>query len=391
MSFSLNKSSLSNALNVVQSVTGRKYSRDAEPLYVVIEAIKDRVNFICHNREENNKIYTDIVKDIHVQEEIAIGCELDVILDILNLFDDNDTIEFKINKTESKILLKSTQGEVQFDCVIYKEFDTSYNEHFQNTSSSLSINKDQFLQSVNAVIECVADTSIANKTMTGLLLRISKDNNQNTAEFVGASNFRLGTTKIHINSQIDITKDIILPKKSIYAITKIIQAQKNITNVDITIASDSKIIFKLGTSVVAFETIAGEYPDYNAIMPKEFSTFIDLDQKEFSNAIKKIASLAKLDDLTKIKFHKNSATLELSNDQKHIKISHTVSKIMSTLEEEVVAQIRPSLILKSISQMSGETIRMSLQNIGDSNKITKPFTLKSLSDTNLVYLIMPVL
>jgi len=122
--------------------------------------------------------------------------------------------------------------------------------------------------------------------ITGVLVNVKED----SICFVATDSFRLSEKSIQLNKPNSHCEKIIIPKRCCDGILKVFQGIDS----DLTIQlSDSQIIVKNNsldalTPQIRFigRLIDGEYPDYEQIMPKNFSKIAEVTKSEFTQRIK---------------------------------------------------------------------------------------------------------
>lgn len=138
--------------------------------------------------------------------------------------------------------------------------------------------------------------------LTGVLLR-SEDNVLNV---VSADGFRLTVVKILLGLP---NFEVIIPGTSIDPLAKILDKQGKV-NMS---TSESKVVFWNDNFLFTSQIVAGNFPDFQRIIPEEFKTKIRVDKSQLSNAIKQALVYA-VDVNNMIKIHLNASELVLMGE-----------------------------------------------------------------------------
>jgi DNA polymerase-3 subunit beta len=127
--------------------------------------------------------------------------------------------------------------------------------------------------------------------------------------------FEYGIHDLDIQTQL-----VIVPPKGIDEIAKLCaEALKNDAEAEITISvGSSSISADYNGIVIASKLIEGKFPDYNRVIPKQFTTELYADAKELNSAVNRVSVVA--DDKT------SAVLVEVTESAIHLRASHSGSE-----------------------------------------------------------------
>jgi DNA polymerase III subunit beta len=255
-----------------------------------------------------------------------------------------------------------------------------------------NVEKEEFV-SLNGPLFCrdlaqVADIPTPSNTrpeISGLYFSFQKD----SITIAATDSFRLGEKKIILKggSSLGKGRSLILPQKTV----------KEIINIFGEKDTDLKIYFS--PNQIMFESlmdetdhpqiqvvsrlIEGDYPNYQEIIPKKFTTQLILNKDEFLNQIK-TASLFS-GKVSEIKLKINPAKKELQILSQSSELGEHQSSIFGEVKgEDIELTFNYKFLIDGISRAKGAEIIFELN--GDSG----PGVIKSSADNTYTYVVMPI-
>lgn len=155
---------------------------------------------------------------------------------------------------------------------------------------------------------------------TGVLLKFEGEK----LTFAATNTHRLAVATERISAQLN--GEFIISAKVLQEIASMIDGADEITLVH----SGSKIFFTFGNLLVTTRIIAGVFPPYEKVFPKENEIFATVDVEEFKNALDRVAVIAKETEYQTVNF------LFANNELKISARSNEVGKA----EENISAEIK---------------------------------------------------
>ncbi len=156
----------------------------------------------------------------------------------------------------------------------------------------------------NCSFACAQDET--RPVLTGILFKIDRQN----FTFTATDSYRLCETKIKHDQKINKEIQTIIPKKTMSELSRIISDLEEEIEIKI---GENQISFDMGQIFFISRLIEGSFPEYEQIIPKEFSTTILTDREDLANKLK-TASLFSRDSANNIK-------VQASQDSKKLTIS----------------------------------------------------------------------
>lgn len=249
---------------------------------------------------------------------------------------------------------------------------------------SIIVKSGSFCQSISQVVD-IAAPSTTRPEISGVYLSFQKD----LLLIVATDSFRLGEKKVFLETPSSLKKNysLIIPQK----------AAKEIINIFGDKNKDLKICFS--PNQVMFETlltetshpeiqvvsrlIEGEYPNYQEIIPKKFTTEAVLDKNEVLNQIKTASLFSGKISEVKFKVRPDKKIVEISSQSSDVgEYNSSVPAKIKGEETEISFNYR--FLLDGIANIKSSEIILELN--GDSG----PGVIKPVGDLNYIYVVMPI-
>lgn len=249
---------------------------------------------------------------------------------------------------------------------------------------SISIDNILFCQGLNQVVQ-IPILSSARPEISGVYLCFHKD----LVKIVATDSFRLGEKKLFFEKNLPLLQEysLILPQKAAKEIVNIFGEQKGELKIYF---STNQILFELPMEETAHpkiqlisKLIEGEYPNYQAIFPKESETKIVLGKNEFLNQLRAASLFASKMNEVRLKTNRKKEKVEIFSQNPELGEYHSslLGKI-SGKESEVSFNWR--FLIDGLSNIKSSEVALEL------NGEEGPAVLKPVADASYVYLVMPV-
>jgi DNA polymerase-3 subunit beta len=232
-----------------------------------------------------------------------------------------------------------------------------------------------FVGGLKSVWYASATTSIKPELSS---VRIYKEKEGNLV-FVATDGFRLAEKKIKVVNIPDF-EHILIPVKNVGEIIKLLDGEEK----SIQISIDQGLIeIVSGSSRIVSRTIDGVFPDYQAIIPKEFVTEAKLLKQDllntlrltnlFSDSFNQVGFEVKASDKQLIVTSKNK---DLGDHESHLDIKVT--------GEDIKVQFNFKYLTDCLSSVKSEGVEFCFAGK------QRPIVVKGGSDTTFLYLMMPM-
>ncbi|AFI04048.1 DNA polymerase III subunit beta [Helicobacter cetorum] len=313
MKISANKNDLEIALRSLQAFLDKK---DASSItsHIHLEAINDQLFLKASDSDMGLKSHI-LVQSVEDEGMGTINGKK--FLDIISRLKDASLI---LETKEDVLIIKQNKSSFKlpmFDASEFPEFPSIEPKVSMNISTPLLV--DAFKK-----IAPVIEQNSHKKELAGALMQFDKANQ--TLALVGTDTRRLSYTQLEqnaIESQ-EQTFSCILPKRALLESLKLFYE-------DFSFKSDGIVaIIENSTHTFFTKLIDGNYPDYQKILPKEYTSSFTLDKEEFKESIKLSSSLSANIKLT---LESNSVLFE-SLDSEHSETASTSIELENALDLE---------------------------------------------------------
>ena len=250
--------------------------------------------------------------------------------------------------------------------------------------SVLTINSKMFKNSLNYVINSSA-ISDARPEISSIYIKINPDQ----IKFIATDSFRLAHKTIFVLSDdnkekikinFEKSRNIILPLRTAGELLRILGDQ----NDDVKIIIDqNQILFDLDNTQLISRLVEGNYPDYEAIIPKSSETKCYLSKNDLEESIKLAGCFSsKLNDIT-MKTNSEKSQMEIFSNNSEYGNHH--AKIDSEIKgKDVTIVFNWRYFLDGIKNIDEDEL------ILEFNGDQKPAVIKPAKNADFFYILMPI-
>lgn len=280
IAFSINASTLNNALSKVIGVINK--AAISEYLSCVKLTIKDdELSIEGTNMDCVISSYDNTVSNT---TNGAICVDAYSLFDIIKRLPKDKNIDFSMESNgENLSYLNIQSGKSKFDLATLNP---------ENYPETLVTIKDQRIEMENEellfLIEKTEKCIYQNETrynINGMLLNFDKDN----GKIFGISTHGHALAHAFVeNKGISQSQKVTIPRKIVSELKKILASEKGITTIDV---SNAKVTFNFTNSSLTTKLIEAEFPDYNRVIPKDYTDYFSVNTKNFLNAIDRVSSI----------------------------------------------------------------------------------------------------
>lgn len=245
--------------------------------------------------------------------------------------------------------------------------------HVENPVS-FTINTGDFCDGLKSVWYSSATTSIKPELSS---VRVYQDDG--SLVFVATDGFRLAEKKIKTKQLPDFSH-ILIPVKNVGEIIRLLDG----TNEDAEIAVDQgQIEIRLEGTRIVSRTIDGVFPDYRAVIPKEYSSEAKVLKQDLLNTLK-LSNLFS-DSFNQINFSVSKENKGIDISSKNKDLGEHESKVDASVSgEDIAVQFNFKYLNDCLSSVKGDSIRFSFAGKG------RPIVVHGASDMSFLYLMMPM-
>ncbi|MDC3156208.1 DNA polymerase III subunit beta [Pelagibacteraceae bacterium] len=310
----------------------------------------------------------------NVLEDGATTINSQILYDIVRKIDDNSEIEIISN--DGKLLtLRSDGSRFSLACLPKEDFPIIDKD---NSGINIKINSKIIYKLIDKTKFAMSNEE-TRYFLNGLYFNITKEENKNIVTLVGTDGHRLAKFSHYIDDNIDQVSGVIIPKKTIYELSKLLSESDQSVLISI---SSNKIVFKIGKIIFISKLIDGSFPDYKRVIPKDNSNILKINRELLLSAVDRVSTIAnEKSPVIKFKLLQNVLNLNTINNE-----SSTASEDLkiSYNGDDIEIGFNSKYIMDIVNNLEDEEISINLKDN------TSPILALENSNSNLVYVLMPM-
>jgi len=370
----------------------------------LLEALSYAQNFIDKKTTmsilKNILLYTNDDKlvieatDLEISYQIKLSCDIkkegSILLDPKKIYELTKELPFEDIKIEEKdnfwIKIKSENNTTDSSEMEYEIAGLPADEFPRfikyTNGKYLHIESSTLKEMIDKTIFSVASDDAKTKiSLTGINFEIINENSLKKIRMVSSDSLRLSLIDKIINSDFELEKPIIIPKKGASELKKILDKYQSIN-----IAIQDKFIFILTENEnITIRLIDDKFPPYRAIIPEyKNNNAIIIDRLKFLNSLKRLTILTNdIYDSIKIKLNKDILELEtLQNETGRAKETIPVNVENANFTEIV---FNGRFVLNILSVMKSKNINLIINNS------KSPCLITGSEDEGFLSIFMPII
>lgn len=201
---------------------------------------------------------------------------------------------------------------------------------------------------------------------------------EHTLTFVATDSFRLMEKTVSQKGLV-LEESILIPQKNALELARICETIDSNPKLRVN-DNQCALVFGEDTYVTSRLT-SGSFPDYNAIIPKEYVTHATLLRSDLTHAFKKTNIF--LNKFFQVGMHITDKNVTVSANSGEV--GTTTESVSATVEgDELTLNFNQRYVGESLQHISDESVVMHFAGIG------RPMVLEGVNDKNLRYLVMPM-
>lgn len=197
---------------------------------------------------------------------------------------------------------------------------------------------------------------------------------------VGTDSFRLAKKEIPMNAPKEfVGREFILPLKSSQEIAFILGEEiEEVTHLGV---NENQALFYGSEVYIVSRLLAGTYPNYNELIPKDFAMDVVLNRKDFLEKVKLISVFAPKTNDCKVGIKNGEVVLSASTT-----IGSSEATLKATIRGKGVAEITFNYryLLDGLLHLSTKDLVLHIKNE------TSPVVLRGVGDQSYLYLLAPL-
>jgi DNA polymerase-3 subunit beta len=208
--------------------------------------------------------------------------------------------EVYMELAEDKLFVRGGKSQFKLVCADPSEFP-----EFPEVQCKASISNNFLLKGISKVGYAVSkeDTRYALQGMYVV-------NKEGKLHFVGSDGYRLA---LYMHEGISLEEDLLFPRKSLKVLEKLLKD----TLGEVEVGKDENFVHVKGENwSLSVRLLEGEYPDYMAVIPTDYTLNVLLDRSEFENALKRLSSISSSKGFpVKLTFSSDVVWVEISDPE----------------------------------------------------------------------------
>ncbi len=278
MKFSIKKSLISKVLNHCQGIVGKRH---LSPILsaVRIEAKNNKIT--CNATDLDLDIIESIETDVEKEGIIAINAS--VLHEIIKTFNDEDILSFDATDPEF-LMIKSGRSRFKLALLPYDDFPIIKHD----------VKEDSFTIDVSSLLDLFDKTKNAMSTdesryyINGIFLHIDSEEEGDVIKCVATDGHRMSSAFCAKPEDIDSLRSVIIPRKTVNEFSKVLDKHEGDIKIGI---GDTKISFKFDNIIFTSKLVEGNFPDYKKVIPADNPIRVDINKRDFSNAVDAVSKL----------------------------------------------------------------------------------------------------
>lgn len=202
-----------------------------------------------------------------------------------------DRIDIELNTRTQTLHLKCARFDANIKGVEASEFPIIPTV---GDETKISVEPDVLREMIEQAAFSAA-TDDSRPVLTGILAKFDKSADPakgNTLTFAAADGFRLSVRNAILSSTLDAPLTVIIPARALIEVSRITGDQEEPIQIAVT-ENRSQIMFHLATTDVVSQLLDGNFPDYNQILPKAFTTRTVVNTSDLQSAVRAAAVFAR--------------------------------------------------------------------------------------------------
>ncbi len=261
-------------------------------------------NFRLSAKEDRLVIYaTDLenflVLDLpaRVEEVGEVSVHADKLTSIVK---ELPSAEVYMELAEDKLVIKGGKSQFKLVCGDPSEFP-----EFPEVVCKAAIPSNLLLKGISKV-----GYAISKEDLKHALQGMYVANKEGKLHFVGSDGYRLA---LYMHEGVSLEEDLLFPRKSLKVLEKLLKD----TLGEVEVGKDENFVHGKGEGwKLSVRLLEGDYPDYMAVIPADYTIKVLLDKAEFENALKRLSSVSSSTAFpVKLTFSSDVVWLEISDPE----------------------------------------------------------------------------
>lgn len=318
-------------------------------------------------RATNLEIAIEAAVEAKVEEEGVVAVPAAVLLQTVVL---GTQKEITLRIEDNSLVVDGSGSETFIKTVPHEEFPSipkieGKGQTINNHLFSLGIKSAAFSASLSSIKPELGSVYISQRK-------------EHSLTFVATDSFRLMEKTVPQKGMV-LDSSILLPQKNALELARVLDA---VSTDPVCRFNDNQFVLEFDNGVyITSRLVSGSFPDYEQIMPKEFSANVTLLKEDLSRAFKKTNIFLNKFFQVGLYVTKNSLTVSAAGGEAG---TTTESIKAETSGDEMTLNFNQRYLSEVLPHMVDDSIVLQFAGIG------RPVIVKGVSDSSVRYLVMPM-
>ena len=268
--------------------------------------------------------------------------------------------------------LVGEKTKASFQTMSAEDFPKLYKEKGEEIANIKKVEIEEYV--LRVVFSAAIDSS--RPSLSGVLI----DKNKEGVILVATDGYRLSLQKNVFKTTEELGKALVVPAR---IVRELLSIKEDGESIKVFVSEkNNQILFTQGETILVGRLIEAEYPDYEKIIPTDFSTKIEVEKEPLLNAIK-ICSVFAREAANIIKFSISKNKLTVSANSPSVG-EDTVDIDIKTSGEENEIAFNAKYLLDMLSAVNKKVL------VFEMNGPLNPGVFKIKGDDSFLHLIMPI-
>jgi len=380
MKVTCTQENIARALSYLERVVGKQTTLPILSNFL-IETEKGRLKISATNLE----IGVIISIGVKIEKEGKITVPAKILSNFIYNLPNSDILHLEVENKHLKVV--STGYEIRIKAMDGKDFPIipQYKKEYQYIFPAQSVKN-----ALSRLLFCVS-VNEARLELTGVYISFLEDG----LHIAATDSFRLAEEIITFNTKKGVSREslgenqsLIIPNGVLQELIRVIQPES--TEIKMAL-EENQIFFEVDGVEIISRVINGKYPDYQQIIPKDFSLQVIFEKQEFQRAIKIAGALSSYSSgEIALVFDKESKTCTFLSRSQEIGENKTTLSVGYVKGEKPLTMVfNPRYVLEGINALSSEKV------IFCANNATTPAAIQmvdseEIPDKSYLYIMMPI-
>jgi len=244
-------------------------------------------------------------------------------------------------------------------------------------ATAITIKKDVLRETLIQTLFSVSFDE-ARTELTGILIVVDDGG----CTFAATDSYRLSEKKIRLSKPSKEQRRVVVPARTLSEVLRILDIE-DAAEVTIRI-NESQIHFTIGDTELVSRIIAGEYPDYQQIIPKSFSHEVTFAVQDMVRAVKTTSLFCK-QGINDIRLSLDKRFTDIAINAENSMVGKNVSNVQcKTAGQEMDIVFNYKFFLDGLNHLIGDEATLK------TNDAASPALLTSTGENDFLYIIMPI-